>query len=51
MIWHRPQHARGGPMNPAPCIEILLTLQEMTSPEPPHVFQDFWPCAYQAIDD
>jgi CubicO group peptidase (beta-lactamase class C family) len=31
-------------------IGILLTQREMTSPEPPDVFQ-FWTCAYQAIDD
>lgn len=32
-------------------IGILLTQREMTSPEPPNVFRDFWTCAYQAIDD
>jgi len=32
-------------------IGILLTQREMTSPEPPKVFRDFWTCAYQAIDD
>jgi CubicO group peptidase (beta-lactamase class C family) len=32
-------------------IGILLTQREMTSPEPPTVFRDFWTCAYQAIDD
>ena len=32
-------------------IGILLTQRYMTSPGPPEVFQDFWTCAYQAIDD
>jgi CubicO group peptidase (beta-lactamase class C family) len=32
-------------------IGILLTQREMTSPDPPSVFGDFWTCAYQAIDD
>jgi hypothetical protein len=32
-------------------IGILLTQREMSSPEPPNVFRDFWTCAYQAIDD
>ena len=32
-------------------IGILLTQREMTSPEPPNVYRDFWTGAYQAIDD
>ena len=32
-------------------IGILLTQRMMDSPEPPHVFVDFWTSAYQAIDD
>jgi CubicO group peptidase (beta-lactamase class C family) len=32
-------------------IGILLTQRAMTSPGPPDVFEDFWTCAYQAIDD
>jgi CubicO group peptidase (beta-lactamase class C family) len=32
-------------------IGILLTQRAMTSPRQPDVFQDFWTCAYQAIDD
>jgi CubicO group peptidase (beta-lactamase class C family) len=30
---------------------ILLTQRAMTSPEPPEVFDDFWTCAYQAINE
>ncbi len=30
---------------------ILLTQREMTSPEPPEAFRDFWSCAYRAIGD
>ncbi len=32
-------------------IGILLTQREMTSPEPPNVYRDFWTGTYQAIDD
>ena len=32
-------------------IGMVLTQREMTSPEPPKVYRDFWTCAYQAIDD
>jgi hypothetical protein len=29
---------------------ILLTQREMTSPQPPAVFRDFWDSAYRAIN-
>jgi hypothetical protein len=29
---------------------ILLTQREMTSPQPPAVFSDFWDSAYRAIN-
>ncbi len=32
-------------------IGILMTSQTWTSPSPPPVCQDFWTCAYAAIDD
>jgi CubicO group peptidase (beta-lactamase class C family) len=32
-------------------IGILMTQRLMDSPDPPHVFRDFWTLAYQAIDD
>jgi len=30
---------------------ILFTQRELTSPEPPEIFVDFWDCAYGAIED
>jgi len=32
-------------------VSVLMTQTAMTSPLPPHVFQDFWTSAYAAIDD
>ncbi|MDL4814482.1 serine hydrolase domain-containing protein [Actinomadura opuntiae] len=32
-------------------IGVIFTQRAMTSPQPPHYFQDFWTTAYAAIDD
>ncbi len=32
-------------------VGILMTQRLMESPDPPHVFRDFWTSVYQAIDD